>query len=417
VSLLKRFRALQDRLEAADKVIREEFPAWAELTNPEPVGLSDIQSILGSHEVMLTYAVADRESWFFAVNKKEANLFRIPLGSDQLGRQVQSIRNGVDERNIDPDDPLYIFDTDTAVKLYTVLIAAAVSMVENDDHLIVVPDGPLQRLPFGLLISEQPHTNIETNADYGTVDWLARHHPYSVLPAVSSLRALRTRTPRQVAPSPFIGYGDPVLISHPDGLEDDLARLPQTETELREMARALGASPTEDVHIGPDATPIAVETADLTLFRVVAFATHALGDEHGSTEPALVLSPSVTGGGKDDGLLTASRITRLQMNADWVILSACNTAAADPRSSAEGLSGLAKAFFYAGTKAILVSHWPVETNASVELTTKMVRYGAEQHVGRAQALQMAMMDMIQGKSAKRRHPIFWAPFVLAGDGQ
>ena len=104
---------------------------------------------------------------------------------------------------------------------------------------------------------------------------------------------------------------------------------------------------------------------DLSDYRILAFATHGLvsGEMKGLAEPALVFTPPESGTEADDGLLTASEIATLELDADWVILSACNTAAADGTPGAEGLSGMAKAFFYAGARALLVSHWSVNSPA------------------------------------------------------
>ena len=131
----------------------------------------------------------------------------------------------------------------------------------------------------------------------------------------------------------------------------------------------MGADLTQDIFIGESASELQVKTMDLTDRRIIAFATHALvpGDLDGLDQPALALcSPSVTGD-TEDGLLTMGEIMKLKMNAAWVVLSACNTGAADG-AGAEAVSGLGRAFFYAGTRAILVSMWPVETTSARNLT-------------------------------------------------
>ena len=135
------------------------------------------------------------------------------------------------------------------------------------------------------------------------------------------------------------------------------------------MAKALGASD-GDVHLGPGATLNAVQTASLQDFKVVDFATHGLiaGEIAGLGEPALVLSLPDQPTADDDGLLTASRVAKLKLDADWAVLSACNTAAGSS-PGAEGFSGLARAFFYAGARALLVSNWPVDSEAAARLTT------------------------------------------------
>ena len=156
-----------------------------------------------------------------------------------------------------------------------------------------------------------------------------------------------------------------------------------------------------------------------TDYKVLAFATHGLvaGDTTGLSEPALVLTPPETGSKRGDGLLTASEVVQLKLYADWVILSACNTAAADGTPGAEGLSGLAKAFFYAGSRALLVSHWPVASGAAVAITTRMLKEAAKLGVGRAEAHRRAMMALIDDtEHLHYAHPLFWAPFVVVGEG-
>ena len=145
-----------------------------------------------------------------------------------------------------------------------------------------------------------------------------------------------------------------------------MQRLPETADELKAIAATLKAG-TASLHLGESATETRVKSLDLSRSRNLAFATHGLmaGELKGFAEPALVLTPPEEGSELDDGLLTASEIAQLKLNADWVILSACNTAAADGTPGAEGLSGLAKAFFYAGARSLLVSHWAVSSEATV----------------------------------------------------
>ena len=134
-------------------------------------------------------------------------------------------------------------------------------------------------------------------------------------------------------------------------------------------------------------------------------------------EPALALTLPATASELDDGLLTASEVAQLKLNADWVVLSACNTAAGDT-VGADALSGLAKAFFYAGTRALLVSHWRVDTNAAVRLTTgTFAEMQKDPLVGRAEALRRAMLAYIGDmKSPWNAYPDYWAPFSIVGEG-
>jgi len=160
---------------------------------------------------------------------------------------------------------------------------------------------------------------------------------------------------------------------------------------------------------------------------VIAFATHALvpGDLDGLDQPALALSsPSVTGD-NEDGLLKMGEILKLRMNADWVVLSACNTGAAEG-AGAEAVSGIGRAFFYAGTRALLVSMWPVETTSARQLTIKLFEYQKQDKtLSRAGALRQSILALMDGPgikdptsgkiAASYAHPFFWAPFIIVGD--
>jgi CHAT domain-containing protein len=155
-------------------------------------------------------------------------------------------------------------------------------------------------------------------------------------------------------------------------------------------------------------------------YKIIEFATHGLmsGELKGLAEPALVLTPPAEATPEDDGLLTASKIATLKLNADWVVLSACNTAAGDGTPDAGGLSGLAKAFFYTGAHSLLVSHWPAVSDATVKLTTgTFAELAKDPSIGRAEALRRSMMAMLDPENPPEfAHPSAWAPFVLAGEG-
>ena len=152
---------------------------------------------------------------------------------------------------------------------------------------------------------------------------------------------------------------------------------------------------------------------------IVYFATHGLvaGDVKGLAEPSLVLSIPRQPTELDDGLLTASEVAQLKLNADWVVLSACNTIAGD-RPGAEALSGLARSFFYAGARALRVSHWAVDSEAATRLAISTFdRLKAEPKMGRAEALRQAMLAYLNDASSPRNaYPAFWAPFALIGEG-
>jgi len=199
-----------------------------------------------------------------------------------------------------------------------------------------------------------------------------------------------------------------------------LSPLPETADELRLIADSLGADE-NSIYIRENATERTVKNLDLSGSEVIAFATHAVvaGKMTGLAEPGLILTPPEKGTEVDDGFLTASEVAQLKLYPGLVILSACNTASSDGTPGAKGLSGLAKAFFYAGSRTLLVSHWAVETDASMRLTTGMFEaMDDDPDIGPAEALRLSMSELLDDEDSPwLGHPMFWAPFVVVGEGQ
>jgi CHAT domain-containing protein/Flp pilus assembly protein TadD len=359
------------------------------------------------------------------------------------------------------------FDLGRAHQLHQALFATLGSRIAGK-RLIVVPTGALAMLPFQVLVTEPPDASVTAEERYRKAAWLVKQQPITVLPSVASLEALRTAVPKGRATKPFIGIGNP-LLDGPQGAGmsaadrrriealAELARsketcprdaappsqrttldwlrpsraattgarsvrelfaLPETAEELCAIAQALGVNQ-DNVLLGARATRSAVlalsQSGAFESFAVVHFATHGLvsGELEGLAEPALALTPEKNA--NDNGLLTASDIAELRLNADWVVLSSCNTAAGSADDK-EAFSGLARAFFLAGTRALMVSHWPVYSDAAVALTTRAYKeLQAEPSIGRAEALRRSMLALIDQGGVKAR-PAYWAPFVVVGEG-
>jgi CHAT domain-containing protein/Tfp pilus assembly protein PilF len=418
---------LDAKLKTLDGKLRADFPRFAELAAARPVGVADVQNVLEPGEVFAAIALGKKESYLFVIDKDRAQFFKLDITRAQAAEAVQAMR-----KTLLSESP---FDLGKAHDLYKALLGPADGLIAGAKRLILVPDGALQSLPPTVLITSPPSDT--KKSDYKTAAWLIRRQALTVLPAASSLVSLRNFAETRQAKDAFVGFGDPDFKGDRDtggmiaaglyrGAEanlDGLRRLPRLEEtagELRAEAKALGA-PESSVHLGPEVTVTLVKRLDLADARVIAFATHGLiaGDLPQLTEPALVLTPPANPTPEDDGLLRASQVAQLKLNADFVILSACNTAAPDGKPGAEGLSGLAKAFFYAGARSILVSHWPVDSDATVKLTTGLIRAAAaDPSIGRAEALRRSILAMIDAAPAgsNQAHPALWAPFILAGEG-
>jgi CHAT domain-containing protein len=404
-----------------------EFPAFSELADPRPISEREVQDLLGPNEALIAIQPFKRLTNFdlqinaprtlvWVVRRNAATEYSSDLGESELANAVRELRSGIDLSNAESDS-LPAFDTAVAYKLYKGLFGPAEHMLEGTEHLIVVAHGALTGIPPGILVTALSGST--NHAKYRDVAWLSEKYAISVLPAVSSLAALRRHRDWNPGLRPFLGFGDPAL-SGPEnearsghfpvllarGVSADdvrkLPRLPETAQELLYVGTALGAT-SRDLFLGERMTRADLLSAPLAESRILYFATHGLvsGDIPGLTEAALVLTPSAN----DDGLLKTSDVAQLNLNASWVVLSACNTASGNT-PGAEALSGLAKAFFYAGAKNLLVSHWPVETGSTVELMESIfsANYGVERH--RAAAIQRAMAHVRTDVNAltSRRSP-------------
>jgi CHAT domain-containing protein len=374
-------------------------------------------------------------SFLWLIGRDDAAFVRSDLGSDDLAKLVRAIRKSVDLEQWPPPP----FDTGSAYALYSRLLGPLGDRLSRYRRLVFVGDGPMLSLPLGILIDHPVDAPKDKDySAYSGYPWLAAKYVISNTPTVSSFLLLRRGPKEPEAKAPFTGFGNPLVgngkgtnrgataamaFAHGAGVNRSLFSLlqplPETAGELTLIMKALGGSD-KNLHLGRDATEDAVKSANLQQVGTIAFATHALlaGEFQGLAEPALILTPPKKPKGDDDGLLTSSEVAGLKIDADWVILSACNTAGPDGTPGAEGYSGLTQAFFYAGARSLLVSHWSVESNATVLLTSGTVqRLAASPELGRAGALQQSMLELISGKhGAMRSHPALWGPFVLVGDG-
>jgi len=470
----------------------QRFPSYAALSNPAPLSIEAVRSLLAPDEVLIMFLVMNRRdtgilgkhTFIWAITKTDARWVRSEFGAEELLERVTQLRCGLDrdgewqwsnERgrwlgrkpacaSMKPDglmrnEPLP-FDLVKSHELFQGLFGDLDKLIK-DKHLLVVPSGALTSLPFQVFATAPSIGN-----DLAAASWLIRDHALTVLPSVASLAALRRNAKPSDAPDPFIGFGDPVLTRTCDpadipdkcpedeikvvttvsstmrsagevkaaedyfrngladvaALQSRLCPLPDTAHELRCVARSLGAE-TKNIVLGKDMTETAVKSLPLNRYRVVHFATHGLlaGQtaefSKNRAEPALVFSPPAIASEKDDGLLTASEVADLQLDADWVVMSACNTASgAEP--GAEALSGLAKAFFYAGARALLVSHWPVDSYAATMLTSRTFAEMKKQpSISRSEAVRQAMLALMNDKDRPwAGHPSVWAPFVVVGEG-
>ena len=442
---------LRGELEQLDARIRAEFPDYAEFASPTPLSFDQVRAGLAEDEALIM-TLADRTATYvWAISKQDAAWHRAELSLREAEAVVRRIRADLDPTRparsavslAAPSGPvLPSFEAEAAHQLYQQLLAPVAQVLSGKRHVYVVKDGPLSSLPFAVLLQEPAPADEMDAEELRAAHWLIRRHALTTLPSVSSLRNARidaAPVEQEERVAGFAGFGDPAFGGTPtqgdapvnrsidgffgaEGTRLDairrLAPLPGTARELRRIA-AMFPKGEALVHLGADATEATIKGTNFRDKSIISFATHGLvtGDISGLAEPALAFTPPDEATALDDGLLTASDASELDLRADWVILSACNTAAGDGTPGAEGLSGLARAFLFAGARSILVSHWPVRDDVAATLTADTLqRLQADGGLRRSVALQQAMLDVMQDESdSSLAHPSAWAPFVLVGE--
>ncbi len=431
--------------------VKAAFPEYFDLVNASSVASKDAQNLIKDDEALITIVSGTDRTYVWALTKEGFAWHESAMPKVWLQDTVKKLRETLDtedlKRNITATSGL--FDLGLSYELYSKLLAPVESVFASKPKLIIVPSGPLTSLPFQVLVTKEPKIQHPVLGDlplYRDAAWIIREHSVTVLPSVTSLKALRTLPQLAQNRKPMIGFGNPKLGGLPAkgatrgsadaakgstwsstvervmAILESLPALPGAEEELKTVAKDLGASD-DDLHVGDAATVSAVKNADLTKFSVIYFATHGLvaDDVPGLSEPALVMTPPADPTANDVGLLTASDVSQLSMNADWVVLAACNTAA-ESKPGARALSGLAKAFFHAGARALLVSHWRVDSEAAATLTTTTFGIKAKNPaIGRAEALREAMLQQITKAPETPAqlwdaYPAFWAAFSVVGEG-
>jgi CHAT domain-containing protein len=468
-----------ERLRGERAVLRAEmktrYPEYADLIDPKPSGIEDVRKALAPGEALVAIYLGESRSYVWTIARDAKPAFRVvPAGRAAVERDVQALRKATDFGDGDLAQ-LRPFDLARANQLYHTLLEVDAALWQDAKVLNVIPHGALGELPFALLVTApatvQPAAGPQ--AGYADVPWLAHRVAIAQLPSANAFAALRRMPAGRVEREAFIGFGDPVFAATSgtgrqrsivrnlvltkitdkteerlkaatrDGPADPVASareaqallqafsqlgaLPDTSDELREIAVALKSDPAHNVFVQQQATERNVKQAKLFDRRVIAFATHgiAAGELLGLDQPALALSnPALTDDADNDGFLTMEEVLGLKLDADWVVLSACNTASADGNRS-EAVSGLGRAFFYAGARSLLVSNWAVETTSARKITTELFRRQAgNPRMPRVEALRQSMLALMQQHAidpATNRerfsysHPVFWAPFSLVGD--
>ena len=420
---LSRLRRERDEIAAE---IRKASPRLAELRQPQPLDLAAARKVLDPGTLALSYSVGENQTALFAVTREGGlRVKTLPIGEERLRQDVERFLERVRQPAEDAGA------ADLARSLYRVLLAPVADLVGKSQRLLILPDGPLHRLPFGALVREAGGRR-----QYLT-EWKPLHTALS-LTVYGTLRASAAEPRRAADPSRLVAFADPkypksvtasgegrdaVHRSLGPGLRGfNWAALPYTRREVERIAKVY---PQARLYLGEEATEERVKSVGRDA-RVVHFATHSYIDDRTPLDSALVLSiPDELPAGRDNGLLQVWEIFEgLRLDADLVVLSSCESALGRELNG-EGLIGLTRAFQYAGARSVVATLWSVSDQVTAELMARFHRHYAA-GLPKDEALRQAQIELIrkpvrittangQTVETDASAPFFWAAFQLFGD--
>jgi CHAT domain-containing protein len=425
--------------------IQKQYPEYFQLIQPKSPSHTDIAKQLKPDELFVSILPMDDQTYVWAIDAQGGvNFHRAALSENDVQNLVTRIRKTLDVAGYGNKAPAFAHAE--AHRLYKELLGPLESRLQGKLHLVVATSGALAQLPLAVLTRSPNAASSPAESS-----WLIKDLAISHVPTANGWLSLKKLGEQASSPQALMAWGDPAfdpkasqVAAGPVGsvvrsavalraLESvsrnvmdaetyvnysKLPTLPETRDEVLELAKIMSANPAQDVILGKDATRQSVLKSSasgvLGKKKVVVFATHGLlaGDLPNLNQPALAMAGNSNP--NESPLLTLEDVLSLKLNADWVVLSACNTAGADGKAE-EALSGLARGFFFAGSRSLLVTHWSVESESAMQLTTQtFAAYQKDPAIRRAEALRQGMLSTM--KSPNYGHPAFWAPYALVGEG-
>lgn len=410
-----RLSGLNVRLEKA-RLDYEGFTAGLYTAHPElklqrgetqPLGLQEIGALLpDAKSAVLEYVIAEDKTYLFVLTKGDGaspgavNLqtYTLAIKKKDLVDRAEAFRKQLSGRDLSFHE--------SARGLYDLLLGPARAQLEGKETLIIVPDGALWELPFQALQSAKDRHLLDD-------------HAVSYVPSLSVLREMVGLRRKQFnnSPATLLAIGNPALgketlerveLVHRD---EKLEPLPEAEGEVKALAQLYGAEHST-VYVGAEAREDRVK-AEAGKFKVLHLATHGILNDASPMYSQLVMAQGVEGT-SEDGLLEAWELMNLDLTADLVVLSACETGRGRV-GAGEGMIGLTWALFVAGSPTTVVSQWKVESGSTTELMVEFHRQlRATSGIGAAEALRQAALKQMH--SDKYWHPFYWASFVVIGAG-
>ncbi|WP_157673713.1 CHAT domain-containing protein [Endozoicomonas ascidiicola] len=434
--------------------VQKQYPNAVIPTLPAPAHPASIMENLADDEAAILWAVDDYGSKAIVITKQRVQSVALPIDLADMDKLVNDIRLTLDQPDIRSPIDIRPFAMEPAFQLYKEVFAPLIPLLKDKQRLYLLPDGPLSKLPFQVLPMALPEKPVNSALDfinYRTVAWLGDQFQMNYQPSLNNLydqliAQKSGKTSASSHPLAYAGFGNPVMPNNEESAIVDqlfsstsnrinkvrqslqssfnfmgdsalenlsrLAPLPKTEQQLHAIGEILGED--DYIYTGRAATLQQLEQLPLEKFETLVFATHGLTAGKDMPEPGLVMTPN--GNDFTSAILDSSTIAGLNLNADRVVLSACNTA---ELGQDNGLASLSTAFFQAGAKSLLVSHWSTEQSATTELMVSVFQHIKQYpEQGLTPALRHAAQTMRDhDKNSFHAHPMFWAPFVAIGQDQ
>ncbi len=427
-TLDERIAAALTEFKDSDAAMQEAAPNYGQLVQ-QVVPARDVLALLHPGEAFAQITVGTKETWTLLLRDGQIELGRSDTGIAAMTRLVVRIRATLSRRT---DGSLPAFATGPASAVFAATLGTVWAPLADATALVVAPSGPLLSLPFALLL-----TQVDSGDDLRAAPWLVRTMSLAHVPSAASFVGLRHAAGGSRAARPWFGFGDfrPVTLaaasrSFPGPACAEAAAafaalppLPRSVTELEASRAIVGASQTE-LLLGQAFTAEAVRRAPLKNYRIIHIATHALlpAELECQPQPLIVTSDPRGATTADGAMLLADEALALDLDADAVILSACNSGGRGGKLAGESLSALARAFFYAGSRSLLATHWNLNDAAGERLVSGLLHdYTRGAGDGLAQSLRLAQLALLaaagsDGVPAEVAHPFFWAPMALIGEG-
>ncbi len=400
-------RVLLDLLSSA-KLTSGNDQNMGNLHYPEPVTIDEAKALCpDKNTVVLEYSVGDSSSCLWVITLSDHKIFKLPRRKI-LQEQIETIRFSL----LNPQQGISEFFTNAGSLLYEELIKPAESFISKKSKLIIIPDGVLNYLPFEVILTEKKKTTADIS--YSDLPFLVKKYPVSYGQSASVLKTLISKPEEEVRQGEvgrrLLAFGDPL---YEDTLSNTLVKYPRLEFSGKEIENIASffSKESSEIYVRSRATEENLKrNSALNEFNYIHFATHGLIDETKPDLSSLVLTSGRNSG--EDGFLQAAEIFDLKLNADLVVLSACQTGLGK-LVRGEGMVGLTRAFMYAGTPSVLVSLWSVSDMSTATLMGEFYKNLIKNKLSKTDALRKAQLTMISDK--KYAHPFYWAPFILIGD--